>query len=176
MFENIAKRYVKAIVENTSVSECEKYLEELLKINQALNVEKFLNIINSPYVKKYDKKDLTLELLDSRTEKIINLIKLLIDNDRICIIPEICSVLKSYIDEKNKCYEGILYVKESLDKDVLNHINTSLSKRLNVDLSIKEEISKIEGIKMSVSGLGVEISFSKESFLNDLKNHILKAI
>ena len=56
------------------------------------------------------------------------------------------------------------------------NIAKSLSSRLNVNLDLRQERAAIDGIRLSVEDLGVEISFSKERFFTDLTNHILKAI
>ncbi len=77
---------------------------------------------------------------------------------------------------RKKEYAATLTAKESLDTKTLEKIQDSLAKKLGVKLSIKQRLSEVDGIKLSVEDLGIEVSFSKERFSNDLKHHILKAL
>lgn len=78
--------------------------------------------------------------------------------------------------DTEKKYEAILYVAQELDSATISTMTNNLSKKLNVDIAIKQCLTKIDGIKLIVQDLGIEISFAKERFFENLKSHILKAI
>lgn len=179
MVEIIAKKYSKAIVQNVGFSELEPFLKNLKKLAEPFHIEKFLDIINSPCISKSDKQDFLLQFLDKKHasfEKIKNFIGLLAENDRFDIIPSVCELLQSNIDEQNNSYVGVLYLNKEGDSASIDKIKKNLSERLNIDLDIQQRIVDIEGIKLIIEDLDIEVSFSREYFLNELKSHILKAI
>ncbi|PAF52733.1 F0F1 ATP synthase subunit delta [Helicobacter sp. 13S00477-4] len=176
MLENIAKKYIKAIVSDLKKTDIDSFLKELEKIVGLFSIEKFLNIIHSPYIQTPDKQNFLLQLVESKDHRINNFIKLLIENDRLEITPFVCEGLRAYINEKDKVYIGLLYLREKIDSVMLEEIRKKISTRLSIELKIEQVISKIEGIKLVIEDLDIEISFVKENFLNQLKSHILKAV
>ncbi len=83
--------------------------------------------------------------------------------------------LSSYLATLNKEYIAQLIVSESYDEAVLREIESQFSKKLGVNLLLKQQIVANVGVKLVVEDLGMEVSFSQEKFVNDLRNHILKA-
>lgn len=179
MVEIIAKKYSKAIVENIGFAELESFLKNFKKLAEPFYVKKFLDIVNSPCVSKDDKQDFLLQFADKKYanfEKIKNFIRLLAENNRLDAIPSICELLQANIDEQNNSYVGVLYLSKEGDSTSIDKIKKNLSERLNIDLDIQQRIVDIEGIKLVIEDLDIEVSFSKEYFLSELKSHILKAI
>lgn len=179
MVEIVAKKYSKAIVENVGFDELESFLKSFKKLAEPFCVERFVDIMNSPYVSKDDKQEFLLEFADKKYanfKKIKNFIALLAENNRFDVIPSICELLQANLDEKNNSYIGILYLNKEVDITSINEIKKNLARRLNIALDIQQKIADIEGIKLVIEDLDIEVSFSKEYFLNELKSHILKAI
>lgn len=179
MVEIIAKKYSKAIVENIGFNELEAFLKNFKKLAEPFYINKFLDIVNSPCISRDEKQEFLLEFADKKYpnfEKIKNFIRLLAENNRLDIIPSICELLQSNIDEQNNSYVGVLYLNKEGDSASIEKIKKSLSERLNIDLDIQQRIVDIEGIKLIIEDLDIEVSFSKEYFLSELKSHILKAI
>ncbi|PAF53462.1 hypothetical protein BKH42_05930 [Helicobacter sp. 13S00482-2] len=179
MIEIIAKKYAKAVIESVEYNQLDCFLENLRKISQVFCLKKFVDIIQSPYISKVDKQDLLLELIDRKYSNLNimkNFIEILVQNNRIDIIPYVCDALQAHIDEKSNFYTGILYVNKLIKPENIEEIKKNLSKRLNIDLNIEQVTSEIEGVKFVIEDLDIEIYFSKEYFLNQLKVHILKAI
>ena len=79
------------------------------------------------------------------------------------------------LNRKNKEYIANLKVNEKYDEVVLKDIQDQFSKKLGVNLILKQELVDEVGIKLIVEDLGVEISFSQEKFIQDLRSHIMKA-
>lgn len=179
MVEIIAKKYSKAIVEDIGFAELESFLKNFKKLSEPFYVKEFLDIVNSPCISKDEKQDFLLQFADKKYtnfEKIKNFVRLLAENNRLNVIPSICELLQTNIDEQNNSYIGILYLNKEADSVSIDKIKKNLSERLNIDLDIQQRIVDIEGIKLIIEDLDVEVSFSKEYFLNELKSHILKAI
>ncbi|MGX2984010.1 F0F1 ATP synthase subunit delta [Helicobacter sp. 23-1048] len=172
----IAKKYTKAILESFSNNEVQEIIDILSKLNKALEDKKVAECINSPFIDKTQKEQLILSVFDKLEQKFENLLKVLVASDRICLIPEIIKGLEKKLLADKKQFVAILKIKQELDSATLQSIAKSLSTKLNANLDVRQEKASIEGIRLSVEDLGVEIAFSKERFLGDLTNHILKAI
>ena len=108
-------------------------------------------------------------------KKFANFIKVLAEHKRLDLFEELYNELSSYLATLNKEYIAQLIVGESYNEDVLKEIENKFSKKLGVNLLLKQQIVANSGIKLIVEDLGVEVSFSQEKFVNDLKSHILKA-
>ncbi|PAF44217.1 F0F1 ATP synthase subunit delta [Helicobacter sp. 11S02596-1] len=176
MVEIVAKKYTKALIASFDDNHLEAFLKDIEKMVGVFGYEKFLDIIHSPYVSKSHKQAFLLELINSNNEKTINFVKLLGENDRFDIIPSLYAGLQAYMSQKSKSYVGLLYLNQKVDPNVVDRIAKALSGRFGVSLEIKQVENPIEGIKLVIDDLGIEISFSRENFLNELKSYVLKAI
>lgn len=174
MFHIISKKYTQALMD--SVSDLDEALSILKGFSAVLKNKKNADIIASPFLSKAQKEQFLLESIGKVDIKLQNFFRLLAQSDRILLIPYISDELEKRLLARKKEYAAILTAKEDLDTKTLEKIQDSLAKKLGVKLSIKQKLSEVDGIKLSVEDLGIEVSFSKERFSNDLKHHILKAL
>lgn len=177
MKELIAKRYIKAFSKDVAQSELQKDLELLGRLANAYGIHKFKEIIESPCVDTCKKVEFILQVIleNNVTQRFSNFIKILAEHKRLDLFQELYVELSSYIASLNKEYIAKLSVNENCDEAVLQEIQSKFSKKLGVNLILQQRIVKEAGIKLVVEDLGVEISFSQEKFIQDLKNHIIKA-
>lgn len=177
MKDLIAKRYIMALVASVSQGELEGIALLLRKLAEANTISKFKEIMESPYVAKTQKIEFVLDnILDnSANVKFVNFIKVLAEHRRLDLFGELYEELSSYLATLNKKYIAQLIVNESYENSILNEIESKFSKKLGVNLLLKQQVVANSGIKLVVEDLGVEISFSQEKFISDLRNHILKA-
>ena len=153
MMDLVAKKYTKAILGSFSTQEIEEVITLLSMLSKTFEDKAVRDFIHSPFIEKGKKEELLLSVFGKCEVKFENLIKLLVRSDRISAIPSIIKTLEKNILADKKQYVAVLRIKEEL-----------------------QEKAAIDGIRLSVEDLGVEISFSKERFFTDLTNHILKAI
>ncbi|WP_300796146.1 F0F1 ATP synthase subunit delta [Helicobacter sp. UBA3407] len=177
MKDLIAKRYIKALAKTASEAELREIAESLEKLAGAYKVAKFREIVESPYVEQKKKTEFVLEnILDNDfNAKFANFIKILAEHKRLDLFEELYRELTSYLATLNKEYIAQLIVSESYDEVKLKEIQDKFSKKLGVNLLLKQQIVANAGIRLVVEDLGVEVSFSQEKFASDLRNHILKA-
>ncbi|TLD85905.1 F0F1 ATP synthase subunit delta [Helicobacter sp. MIT 05-5294] len=177
MKDLIAKRYVKALAKSASEAELKEIVESLGKLAGAYKVAKFKEIVESPYVEQKQKVDFVLgNILDNHfSAKFSNFIKVLSEHKRLDLFEELYKELSSHLATLNKEYIAQLIVGESYDETLLKEIESKFSKKLGVNLLLKQQVVANAGVRLVVEDLGVEISFSQEKFANDLRNYILKA-
>lgn len=175
MKELVARRYVKALVQSFGEQEIASLLQSLQKVHAAFASEKFREIIAAPYVSEAKKIELVLQIVESNDSKVQNLIRLLGTKNRFAFIPEICAELEATLAAMHKEYVAVLSSKEAFDEATLENIKSTFAKKLNVNLALKHELSPKEGVRLVVEDLGVEVAFSQERFVSDLREHILRA-
>ena len=177
MEELIAKRYIKALKETTD----EASLGSVSIIFDALASEfantKFDQIMNSPDVAAAEKEALLLESVKgAKSDQVNNLIKLLVENGRINVIPAIAVEMKKEIARNTKSYSGVIYSNSDIDANTIKGLSTDLGKKVDASIELEFVKTDFDGIKLEVEDLGIEINFSKSRLNMQLVEHILKAI
>lgn len=177
MEELIAKRYLKAIKQRSNAESMQSIALIFSVLAESFNNERFNQIINNPDVSKNQKSEILLAAVKSAGSKDVeNLIKLLVEHNRISIIPVIAEIMRKDIAKTNKSYSGIVYSDSNIDAKVIEGLSNGLGNRFDSKISLKFIKNDFNGIKVDVEDLGVEISFSKSRINSQIIEHIAKAI
>ncbi|MGE4418392.1 MAG: F0F1 ATP synthase subunit delta [Sulfurimonas sp.] len=177
MEELIAKRYIKAIKQDSDAQKMQEIAFVFSILAEAFNNEKFIQIINNPDVSKKQKSEILLDAVKSADFKEVeNLIKLLAEHNRISIIPAIAEVMRKDIALTSKSYNGIVYSDSDIDAKVIEDLSSGLGSKFDSKISLKFKKDSFNGIKVDVEDLGIEISFSKSRINSQIIEHIAKAI
>jgi len=176
MIDLVAKRYVKALMSERDNESLNSVCTELKALDSAYGDDKFLSIISSPDVEIDKKVEFILSILDSKSEAIINLVKLLGEKKRLNIVPEIVKELEKELSIINNSYSGIVYTNKELSSADMTKLNDQFSKKFDVSLELSQNICDYDGIKVDIDGLGCEVSFSKDRLRSQMIDHILKAV
>ena len=177
MEELIAKKYIKALKQGSDLESMKNITEVFSVLADAFSNEKFVSIVNNPHVNVSDKATILLDAVKSaESEGVNNLIKLLVENKRINIIPAIAKELQKDMDKSTKTYDGVIYSDSEIDTKVMTELSNGLNKRFDSTITLSFVKNDFNGIKVEVEGLGVEINFSKDRINNQIIEHIIKAI
>ena len=176
MNDLIAKRYVKALVQDRDNKSIEYIYEQLKIVAQAFHAEKFVSIIYSSEIKTSKKVDLILSFLEKPKKELENLLQLLGMNKRLNLIPDLVKELDAKISNMNNSHLGVVYTNTKLTKKHLSSIEKQFSEKFEVNLSLSQNICDYDGIKVDIDSLGIEISFSKDRLKTQMIDHILKAV
>lgn len=177
MKDLVAKRYIKALATLMPQKELEEILPLFRKLANVSTISKFKEILESPCISIKQKEDFILkDILESSSQvKFVNFIRILAEHNRLNLFEELYGELSSYLSALKKEYIAQLIVSECCEDAILKEIESSFSRKLGVNLLLKQQVVANCGIRLIVEDLGVEVSFSQEKFINDLRNHILKA-
>jgi F-type H+-transporting ATPase subunit delta len=176
MAKLIAKKYVNGLLKAISKDEINVFLMELGKVKLAFRDVKTYEILTSPDVLKEDKEKFILSFKDNTNNKYTNFIKLLSEKNRLLVIPYIFEEL--YIQDakiKNE-YIGRLYSNEDIAIDEIKVLEDKFSKKFNSSIKLNFEKKDVDGIKIDIDSLGIEIGFSRQRVQTAMLEHILKAI
>ncbi|HHD80933.1 MAG TPA: F0F1 ATP synthase subunit delta [Campylobacterales bacterium] len=176
MEELIAKRYVKALLEVISTEQKSSFGEVLNSISSLFSDGNIIEKINSPLISSSDKTAFILEAIPEDNISMVNFIKILGENNRLNLIPTIASSLNQELQKERNEYEGIVTSSNELDGTELTDLENSLKTYTGSTIKLTQQKSDLDGIKVTVDDLGIEVNFSKQRVKEQLIDFITKSI
>jgi len=175
MEELIAKRYATAL---TSVSKDIKSVSKILNVlTEAISNNEVKTVLTSPIVSAEKKTEMILAALgDEADATLTNFIKILGENKRLDLIPAIARVLNAELQKASNQYEGIVKSAKELDKKELSKLEGTLASYTGAQIKLKQEKSDLDGLRVSVDDLGIEVNFSKQRVKEQLIDFIKKSL
>jgi len=172
----IASRYVKALLKSFDDVELKKIFLTLEELSSACKLNKFTNIINSPDIDSEKREKFILSLNENDNKKFVNFLKLLSQNNRLELIPEICDELKYQEAVKSNQFSGVVMCDFDISEQKIKTLEKSFSKKFNSTIKLHKSTLEYPGVKVKIDDLGLEVSFSLERLKAKMSEYILKAI
>lgn len=174
MEELIAKRYAQAL---SSVSkDLPGVLEVLNVLSEVVSSSEIRSTLISPIISSENKTAMILSALSDDDSTLMNFIKILGENGRLDLIPAITKVLNSDQQRVSNEYEGVLKSASSLDETTLANLEETLKKYTGSTIKLTQEKSDLDGVRVSVDDLGIEVNFSKQRVKEQLIDFIKKSL
>jgi len=174
MEELIAKRYAQAL---SSVSkDLPGILEVLNVLSEVVSSSEIKSTLTSPIISSENKTAMILSALSDDDTTLVNFIKILGENGRLDLIPAITKVLNSDQQRVSNEYEGVLKSASSLDEAALANLEETLKKYTGSTIKLTQEKSDLDGVRVSVDDLGIEVNFSKQRVKEQLIDFIKKSL
>jgi len=174
MEELIAKRYVQAL---SSVSKNIKDIADVLNVlTEAISSEEVMTALTSPIVSSEKKTEMILSAISDDDNTLVNFIKILGENGRLDLIPAITKVLNADLQKESNKYKGVLKSKNTLDKEELSQLEETLKRYTGSTIKLKQEKTDLDGLRVSVDDLGIEVNFSKQRVKEQLIDFIKKSL
>ena len=140
----------------------EKALSEIIDDN-----EDFLLLLSSHFMGAEERKEIAIKVLKDFDEDIVNLIKVVIDNNRVSYIKDILQSFNSLCNEYKGVKEGLIYSAFPLDKKVVNKIKEKISQIEHMDVEL---ISRIDPTLIG----GVKVVINSHVYDGSVKNQLEK--
>ena len=174
MEELIAKRYAQAL---SSVSkDLPGILEVLNVLSEVISNSEIKSTLTSPIISSESKTEMILSALSDDDTTLVNFIKVLGENKRLDLIPAITKVLNTDQQRVSNEYEGVLKSASSLDEAALANLEETLKKYTGSTIKLTQEKSDLDGVRVSVDDLGIEVNFSKQRVKEQLIDFIKKSL
>jgi F-type H+-transporting ATPase subunit delta len=174
MEELIAKRYAQAL---SSVSkDIAGTLEVLNVLSEAIRTPEIKSTLTSPIISSANKTEMILSAMSDDDSTLVNFIKILGENGRLDLIPAITKVLNTDQQRVSNKYEGVVKSASSLDESVLANLEETLKKYTGSTIKLTQEKSDLDGMRVSVDDLGIEVNFSKQRVKEQLIDFIKKSL
>jgi len=172
----LAKRYVKALIEEQNIEKVTEFLGIFSALASQFSDKKFVTIVTSTLTLKSDKEEILLGSLGEVSSELANFMKLLIEKRRVSEIPAITEELRLQVANLQNRFQGRILSSNSVSIENLQTIATGLSSKLGKNIILTAEKSEINGLKVVIDDLNINITLSKSRIESDMINHILKAI
>lgn len=177
MEELIAKRYIKALKQSSDAKTMQNMTVVFSALAESFKDARFVEIIDSPIVSKEEKQDILLAAVKPvKSESLDSLVKVLVEKNRVSIIPALAEGMRKDTANTSKTYSGVVYSDSDIDAKVMQDLSSGLSKKFDSSISLDFIKNDFDGIKVDVEDLGIEINFSKTRINNQIIEHIVKAI
>lgn len=177
MEELIAKKYIKALNNSFDIESLENAAEIFSTLADSFEDVTFVQIMKNPHVAREQKLAILLDAVKSaNSQDINNMLKLLVEKNRVNVIPAIAEAMRKNVANKTKSFTGTIYSDSDVDTQVINDLGVGLSKKFDSSITLSFVKNDFNGIKVDVEDLGVEINFSKDRINNQIIEHIIKAI
>ena len=125
-----------------------KALSEIIDDNEG-----FLLLLDSRFLDRNERKEMSDKILKDFDNDIVNLIKVIIDNNRIEYIKDILQAFNSLCNEYKGVKEGLIYSAFPLNKETINKIKQKISQieKMDVELISRIDPSLIGGVKVVIN-------------------------
>jgi len=171
----VVEKYTKALLESLSNrEEIVEVYEALARVALVSNDSKFVLIVKSPVLSIDEKVSFLMQIAQSENKKLENFFKLLLVNKRIDLIKEIHKTLYVKVSELLNIYAG--FVEGKVDENTLETLQKKLSEKFNADIHLQLKEKDLNGLRVFVDVLNVEIAIDENQIKQNLISHILKAI
>lgn len=137
-----------------------KAWEEIFKDN-----EEFYTILQSAFISQKERKEILKKTLKGMNEDILHLLFVVIDNNRVDLIPDIFIAFNSLCNEMKGVKEGIIYSPFALKKEQISQIEKKISTLENNKVDLRNQIDK------SLIG-GVKVVIGDHIYDDSIKHHI----
>ena len=175
MEELIAKRYAKAL--SLTSKDLTAVAEVLNVLTEVISEEDINRILTSPMVADEKKTEMILSALGKNADSsLVNFIKVLGEKKRLDLIPAIAKVVNSDLQKELNQYEGVLKSKETLGDKELSKLEKTLKKYTGSTIKLTQEKTDLDGLRVSVDDLGIEVNFSKQRVKEQLIDFIKKSL
>ena len=177
MEELIANRYVNALVDVTSSEQRVAFSEVLSTIAELFDDSNVAEMLSSPLISNDQKTAFILDGLGEGSDTSLqNFIKIIGENGRLDLLPTIARKLNQAIQKETNEYEGVVTSSNTLSDAELAELQTSLKTYTGSSINLTQEQSDLDGIKVSVDDLGIEVNFSKQRVKEQLIDFITKSL
>ena len=175
MEELIARRYAQAL--SAVCKDVASDAAILSILSEVICKEEVMTALRSPIIAADKKTDMVLKALgESANATMTNFIKILGENKRLDLIPVVSKVLNKELQKKSNQYEGVVKSANLLDDATLADLEETLQKYTGATVKLAQEKSDLDGIRVAVDDLGIEVNFSKQRVKEQLIDFIKKSL
>ncbi|MDF2939752.1 MAG: synthase subunit delta [Gammaproteobacteria bacterium] len=140
----IARPYAKAAFEYAKEQHAEKAwstaLDNLARLFENKEIQ---GLLHHPKLTQKELAEVLLEKsLNSLDASIQNFVKILAENSRLSLLPEISLAYEEHVAESQKVCQAILISAEQVDSNYIEQIKKALSKKLNQSVELETEIDE----------------------------------
>lgn len=139
-----ARPYARAVFETAfKNSDLASWSDTLTFMGAVISDERVAELLSSPDMAKQAGADAFISLCDGKLDdKAQNLVRMLAENDRLSLFPEMSVIFEALKDEAEGSVEAIVAVAKPLTKAEEDEISKALKKRLGRDVKLNVSVDE----------------------------------
>ena len=170
----VVEKYTKALLLSLKEEEIVPTYEAIARIALVAKDSKFILLIKSPLLSIDEKVEILSQIAEYNNPKFLNFLRIVLENKREDLLKEIYLSLYEKVSFYFNTFGG--KIEGNITESVLKEIEGKLSKKFNAKIKLLLEKSDINGIKVFVDVLNIEVAINEEKIKSNLVDYILKAI
>lgn len=177
MEELIAKRYVNALVGVANDEQKATYSEALNVLAAVFADKNVAERLSSPLISQSNKTSFVLDGLgDNADSNLQNFIKVIGEHNRLDLLPTIAKALNQILQAEKNEYEGTVMASSELGAAEIENLENSLKTYTGSTIKLTQQQADVDGVKVTVDDLGIEVNFSKKRVKEQLIDFITKSL
>lgn len=161
MANNLAHPYVNALFDlAVTESSFDLWLDDLHNLSIAASDADFTKLVNNPTINKNDVLVILSSLTKDSSPELKNFLSLLMNEDRLVVLPEIYHLFKEKVDLFRSSATAVIQsafpMNESEQNEFAVVLSRKLGKTITVEVSVVPEL--LGGIKILVNDLVIDAS------------------
>ncbi len=177
MKELIAKRYAKALMESVKEKELNSVIKELDAIDGIFAQSEVARIISSPLLPGRKKFDMFIAPIKNKISKnLFRLLEIMSEKNRLDLIGDLKQIMEFEAKRRSNRFEGTVAADKKLSDDEIANLENVLNDYSGSRIELKQVDKGFDGLRVMVSDIGLELSFSKARVKSDLLDYIQKAL
>ncbi|HHH19995.1 MAG TPA: F0F1 ATP synthase subunit delta [Campylobacterales bacterium] len=177
MEELIAKRYVNALVSVANEEQKVAYSEALNALASVFDDAALAERLSSPLISLADKTSFVVDGLGEGADtNLQNFIKVMGEHNRLDLLPNVARILNQMLQAERNEYEGTVLASNALDAAEIENLENSLKTYTGSTIKLTQAQSDVDGVKVTVEDLGIEVNFSKQRVKEQLIDFITKSL
>ena len=169
MEELIAKRYAKALMEISDSKNLEADIAALKNLSSEMEDKNVKEIVVSPLISNDKRFELLVEPLKEKLDdKLYKLLAVMNSHGRLSLLPKVVELLEYEMKRTKNSFEGTVSSDGTVKREDIVKLEKRLADYTGSNIKLKESGTKIDGIKVEVDDLGIELSYSKDRVKADL--------
>ncbi len=170
----VVDKYTKALLSVLTKEEAASIYEAIARIALVAKNPKFVLIVKSPLLTDEEKVTFLSEIAENSNPKFINFLRVVVENKRIDTFKELHKAMLNRVSKLFNTYGGV--VEGNVSDNVVVELEKKLSAKFDADIKLLKKEKDLNGIKVFVEVLNVEIDVDEDKIKRSLLNNILKAI
>ncbi len=172
----IAARYAKALFEQAEETDAlDEVMADIEAVRDVLEgVPDFPIFLANPGIPRPEKLDFLKKHVESKVSKVVgNLLRLMVENDRMAVFPVLVEKYRTLLDERNNVATAEVITAEALDGDLESRLRNSLKSLYgysDVNLEKKVDPAILGGAIVKIRGKIIDGSLSGR--LESLRRHV----
>lgn len=168
----------RAFIDALKGEDLSKFVNQLALLESCLQDRDFAEVLKNPFIHPQEKLGFVLSVLSigDSDQGLKNALSVLANSGRLALLRDVLVRMQDLLEFRSKKCRGVLFSPKIIEPSLVASFREELERKIGYGISLDQRVWDREGIKCYLEGLNLEISFSREKFVEELKNIVLFSV